>query len=82
MHKSKFKAIQLYMENTFFSVQHAKSYFNNKPRMLDVDPIYRGITRQTIQHRTETNPLSVLCQAIHGVTPDIISLVILFCMIQ
>uniref|UniRef100_A0A8S0Y7A4 RpsG protein n=1 Tax=Spirodela intermedia TaxID=51605 RepID=A0A8S0Y7A4_SPIIN len=36
------------------------------------DPIYRNrLVNMLIQQKTETNPLSVLRQAIRGVTPDI-----------
>ncbi|MFS7907575.1 putative ribosomal protein S5/S7 [Helianthus anomalus] len=37
------------------------------------DPIYRNrLVDMLIQQKTETNPLSVLRQAIHGVTPGIV----------
>ncbi|PHT42294.1 30S ribosomal protein S7, chloroplastic [Capsicum baccatum] len=39
-------------------------------KSLDYQIIYRAVKK--IQQKTKTNPLSVLCQAIRGVTPDII----------
>nr|VDD26845.1 unnamed protein product [Brassica rapa] len=43
----------------------------HKKKSLAYQIIYRALRKKKIQQKTETNPLSVLRQAIRGVTPDI-----------